>query len=89
MSTDTHECQPISPLVAELMTASMTATNAVTGQVIDNLTKRAEEAEAMVKAIRCKVSNLLAGPYMPMPAAIEGALWPSDDYVARFLPPKE
>lgn len=72
----------ISPLVAQLMTASMSQTAATTNAVIDSLTEQRDRAEAELAAIRADVESLLTGPYMPMPDAIWRALNPSDERIA-------
>lgn len=78
--------QPISPLVADLMSASLAQTHAVTNSVIDNLTERAELAEATLTAIMVGVDELLDGDYMPTSDAIRRAMLPSRATVDRFRP---
>jgi hypothetical protein len=76
--------QPISPLVADLMTASLRQTQQVTSQVIDNLTERAEVAEATLNAVVESITDLLTGPWMPTPDALLSALYPSSELVAVY-----
>jgi hypothetical protein len=76
--------QPISPLVANLITASLAASHATTDTLIDGLTEQRDKAEATVDAIRARVGELLDGPYAPSASAIERALWPSPEVVDRF-----
>jgi hypothetical protein len=75
----------IDPLVAKLMEASMKQTHAVTDQVIESLTYRAKRAEAELRLVRETVGELLAGPWMPVPAALREALWPSRETVDAIL----
>lgn len=77
---------PFSPLVADLMQASLTQTHAVTNSVIDNLTERAELAEATLAAIRTAVLDLVGGDFMPTPAAIERALYPRQAVINSHRP---
>lgn len=73
----------LSPLVADVLTAMTAQTQATTNALIEALIKRAEVAEAELAAVRAGVGRLLSGPWMPMPHAIEGALWPSRETVDR------
>lgn len=85
----TAPTQPISPLVANLVTAMMTASHNTTNALIDGLTEQRDKAEATVDAIREAVIQLLDGPYAPSAAAIERALWPTAEVVDRFRRPGE
>jgi endonuclease III len=78
------ETMPFSPLVAEVISASMAHTHAVTNALIESLTERAETAEAELDAIRSQVHQLLSGEYMPTPNAIQRALYPDEATVAAF-----
>jgi exonuclease VII large subunit len=71
-------------LIARLAQASLTETFATSNRLVEHLTSQLDEAQAMIAAIRTGVADLLEGDYMPTPAAIERALWPSDWVVARF-----
>jgi hypothetical protein len=75
---------PISPMVAELITASLSMTHDATNSLVDSLTEQLAESQASEAAIRAGVLGLLDGPYMPTPAAIERALYPSRALVAHF-----
>lgn len=75
---------PFSPLVADIISASLSMTQNVTQRVIDSLTEQLAEANAREVAVREGVMALLDGPYMPMPAAIERALYPSAALIARY-----
>lgn len=67
---------PVSPLVAELITAGLRMTHATTNQLIDNLTADLAEARAELDAVRTGVNDALDGPYMPQPDTIRRALYP-------------
>jgi len=82
MPRDTES--PISPLVADLISASLAQTHSVTNSLIDSLTEQAASSRAEVDAIRTRITALLSGPYQPSPAAIEAALWPTDEFVEHF-----
>jgi hypothetical protein len=75
---------PISPLVANILTANAAFTADVTTRVIEDLRERASESEARVDVIRDAVEHLLSGPYTPSPAAIRNALYPSAEVVAAY-----
>lgn len=75
---------PISPLVADLITASLSVTHQTTDRLVDSLTAQLADREAELAAIRWSVGELLAGDYMPMPWAIQRALHPSAELVDRF-----
>jgi hypothetical protein len=76
--------QPISPLMADLIGANMDALNRTTNTLIDSLSVDLAKSHATVDAIRDGVIELLSGDYMPTPAAIERALYPSAAMVDRF-----
>lgn len=78
----TNSTPPISPLVAELITASLTRTQQVTNQVIENLEAMNADLRAELSAVREEVLALLDGRYMPMPEAIRRALYPSRAAIA-------
>lgn len=78
------EQQPISPLVADLITASLKQSQWTANTLIDNLTEDLAKAQAEIAAMRAVVSELLDGPYQPTSAAIERALYPSAAMIDRF-----
>jgi uncharacterized coiled-coil protein SlyX len=80
----THTEQPFSPLVADILTAMTSQTAAITNQVIDGLTEQLADSRAEVDAIRERIHELLSGPYLPNPEAIERALYPSPEARARY-----
>ncbi len=75
---------PMSPLVADIITASLTQTQQVTTRVIDGLQADNADLRAELAAVRDGVTHLLSGPYMPMPGAIERALYPGKDAIAAY-----
>ena len=75
---------PILPLVAEVISASLAQTHAVTGTLIDSLMAQLDDAQARRQAVEYAVERLIGGDYMPTPAAIRRALHPSDEVVARW-----
>lgn len=75
---------PISPLVAQLIEASLAQTFAATDLVVEGLEADLDNALAELAAIREGVLRLLDGRYMPTPAAIERALYPSAELVEDF-----
>jgi hypothetical protein len=79
----------ISPLVAQIMTASLAVTHHVTDMVIDNLRTRLAYAEARAAAVEHAILGLIAGPYTPSPWFIERALFPNEEEIERFLPEVE
>lgn len=75
---------PFSPLVADVLSAMIGQTHDTTRLLIDSLTEQLADSQAEVDAIRTTVMELLAGPYMPTPAAIQRALYPSAEVRAAF-----
>jgi len=75
---------PISPLMADLMTSMLTATQHTTNLVLDNLNTDLATERARVDAIRAGVLDLMDGPWMPMPDAIRRALYPSAEMIAAY-----
>lgn len=78
------ERQPISPLVASIITANATQLAATTNTLLDDLTAERDRLRAELDTIRVGVTELLNGPWMPTPDAIERALYPSRAAVDRF-----
>lgn len=72
---------PISPLVAELMTASLTMSHNTTNTYIDIIESQLKATRAELDAVRAGVNDLISGPWMPTPAAIRSALYPSEGAV--------
>lgn len=77
--------QLIDPLVAQIITASATATAAATNDVIDHLEYRLHRAEAELAIVRERISDLHAGPWQPSQASVLAALWPSQELVNAWL----
>ncbi len=75
---------PISPLVADLITASLSMTHDTTTRLIDSLTEQLDTAHARADAVESGILALLTGPYAPSTTAIERALYPSDNIVDLF-----
>ena len=73
----------IDPLVAQLMTASMAETAAVTNMVAEDLQRRVRDREAELDLVRIRIENLLAAPYMPTETVLRNALYPSRDEVGQ------
>lgn len=82
MTTETDT--PISPLVAELLSASLSITHDTTNRLIDSLTTQLADAHAELGTIRHDVTRLADGNYMPTPAAIGRALWPAARRIQMF-----
>lgn len=81
----TTEAPPISPLVAELITASLSMTHDTTNRLIDNLNATIADADAHRAAVEYEVRQLLDGDFMPSPDAIRRAVYaPDPALVARF-----
>lgn len=76
--------QPISPLVATLISASLADTFATGRALTDSLTEQTESQAAHIDAIRGGIHELLSGPYMPTPDAIRRALYPSPELVDHY-----
>lgn len=76
------ETQPISPLMAAIVSANVAQLAATTDTLISNLEYQVAHRGAELALIREGIADQLAGPYMPNPAYLERALWPSD-YVIR------
>lgn len=76
--------QVIHPLVAEIMTASLTVTKNVTDRVIANLEEDNKDLRAELEAIRETIEILFDQPYMPQPIYIIRALYPSRETIARY-----
>lgn len=70
--------------VANLLTASITQSQNITNQVIDNLEFEVIERRATIAAIRALMFRLLDSDYMPTPSAIERALYPSQSMVDAY-----
>lgn len=75
---------PFSPLIADILTAQRTETARVTSLVIEGLTRDLETERARRRAVQARVLALLDGPYLPHPATIERALFPTDEIVDAF-----
>lgn len=82
--TTTAPEAPFSPLIADIITAQLSMTHAVTEPLIDSLMNQVADANAREDAVRAGVEALLGGRYMPTPDAIRNALYPSTEFVARF-----
>jgi hypothetical protein len=72
----TTDQPPVSPLVADLIGASLQQTHATANYLIDSLTAQLAERDAKLAAIRAGVMDLIDGDWMPTPAAIQRALYP-------------
>jgi hypothetical protein len=69
---------PISPLVADLISASLAITHDTTNRLIESLQSTIADAVAHRRAVEAGVSALLGGDHMPNPAAIERAVFTPD-----------
>lgn len=74
----------ISPLIADVITASFALTQSMSNALIDSQTSQNETMRAELDAIRARVGELLDGPYAPSESAIRSALWPSSEFVDLF-----
>jgi endonuclease III len=84
MASEGTDHPPFSPLIADVLTAMTADSQATTNALIEGLTARATRAEAALDAVRDQVMDLLSGTWMPTPAAIQRALWPSELVVDKF-----
>ena len=73
----------------QLMGASVDGLAQTTNTLIDNLTAQLEYEHARSEAVADQIERLVAGPYMPTPAAILQALWPSEATIKAFMPAKD
>jgi len=80
-----HECAPISPLVADLVSGMFEANHATTTTLIDSLTADNASLRARIDAIREGILSLLDGPYAPSAAEITRCLYPSDEAVQLYM----
>lgn len=71
-------------LIAQIVSANVTNLAATTDRIIEALTDRAQDAEATLAAVRTGIVRLIDGDYAPTTAALERALWPSEDCVAVY-----
>lgn len=78
------EAQPFSPLVAQILTAQAQFSSQVSGNLIDSLMAQVADLNAELDAVRSRVMGLICGDFMPTPMAIQKALYPSKETVARF-----
>lgn len=76
--------QPLSPFVAQLLTAQAAFTQQVTDAAFDGLTEDLARVRATLAAVRDGVIAQIDGDVMPTPRAIERALWPTDEVVAQY-----
>lgn len=76
--------QPISPLVAQVITASFEMTRQTSDRLIESLTTQNADLCAELDAVRAGIGALLDGPYQPSGAAIYRAMYPSPDFVDLF-----
>lgn len=77
--------QPISPLVAELVSHNVASLARTTNALIDSLTSNLADREAELAAIRHGVSALFDGPFQPSQAAVMAAvLTPNYDLIAYY-----
>lgn len=75
---------PFSPLIADIISAVMAMTHDTTNRLIDSLTAQLADAHARAAAVEAGVLALIYGDYAPTTAAIERALFPSAELVARY-----
>ena len=78
--------EAISPLMADLMTASMTHTHKMTEEVIDRLTRERDEARAELEAVRAAIYKLHESPYVPHPNTYLDALYPDSPTIQTYMP---
>lgn len=77
--------EPISPLMADILTQMANDTASITNTVIDNLTRDRDCALATLAAIRDQVEELCHGPYAPNPNMILDALYPAPEVIAAYM----
>jgi hypothetical protein len=75
---------PFSPLVAQIITAQHQMARDTSSRLIDSLTAQLADAHARAAAVEAGVMSLIYGDYAPTTAAIERALFPSAELVARY-----
>lgn len=85
MTTDVEPTrQPFSPLVAQIITAQHQMYRDTSSRLIDSLTAQLADAHAHADAVTDGIERLLAGDFMPTPAALRRALYPSAEVVAQY-----
>ncbi len=76
--------QPFTPLVAGIVSSMFEQSRVTTATLIDSLTAQLADRDAELAAIRERINALLGGDYMPTPAAILDALYPTQALIAHY-----
>lgn len=84
MSTDADTQQPFSPFVAQILTAQHQMYRDTSSRLIDALEAQLAEAHAHADAVTDGIERLLDSDFMPTPAAVRRALYPTDEVVALY-----
>lgn len=87
-SIETAPDQPFSPLVAQILTAQHELSRQISGNLTDSLMAQVADLNAELDAVRSRVMGLVCGDFMPTPVAIQKALYPNKETVARFREPE-
>lgn len=86
--TTRQEHPPFTPLVADILAANAAQTASVTNSLIESLEAQLAYEQARRAAVLDGVMVLVGGKYMPTPAAIENALFPSDAVIDKYREPR-
>lgn len=72
------------PLMVRLMQHSHNETNAIMNQLRESDQREIKNLRSELALIRKHIESLYAGPYMPMPDLVLGALYPNEELVESF-----
>lgn len=72
-------------LIAQVTTAMISQTAAVTRQVIADWERRARRAEAELEIVRTEIRTQLGGTYMPMPHVLLNRLYPPEHAIEQEI----
>lgn len=76
--------QTVPALALHLMQANYREQLQVLNGLVEGFRESAAQRTAELAAVRDGVGSLLSGQWMPTPAAIESALYPSPEQIAAF-----
>lgn len=75
----------IDPLVVQILQQQSADLAYTTNALVEGLQHSSDMYSATVDAIRDRIQSLLEGPYMPSPAALLIALYPSEAAINRYM----
>jgi len=81
----TKETQPITPLMANIVTKMFEDSAATTDRLIDNLNAQLDSTQAELNLIRSAILKLCSEKYMPNPEYIKDALYPTVGEIREYL----